>query len=68
MNMNTSIRNERDIYVQYLNDISKYPLLSREQEVLLLKKIRQGNRAAMDLLVKEKTGETEALELKIEGE
>ena len=50
--MNTSIRNERDIYVQYLNDISKYPLLSREQEVLLLKKIRQGNRAAMDLLVK----------------
>ena len=52
MNMNTSIRNERDIYVQYLNDISKYPLLSREQEVLLLKKIRQGNRAAMDLLVK----------------
>ena len=52
MNMNTSIRNERDLYVQYLNDISKYPLLSREQEVLLLKKIRQGNRAAMDLLVK----------------
>ena len=50
--MNTSIRNERDIYVQYLNDISKYPLLSRVQEVLRLKKIRQGNRAAMDLLVK----------------
>jgi RNA polymerase primary sigma factor len=52
MNTNASVRNERDIYVQYLNDISKYPLLSREQEVLLLKKIRQGNRAAMDLLVK----------------
>ncbi len=52
MNTNASVRNERDIYVQYLNDISKYPLLTREQETLLLKKIRQGSRTAMDLLVK----------------
>ena len=52
MNTNASVRNERDIYVQYLNDISKYPLLTREQETLLLKKIRQGSRSAMELLVK----------------
>ena len=48
----TARSNERDVYFQYLNDISKYPLLSREQETLLLKKIRQGSREAMDLLVK----------------
>ena len=48
----TARLNERDVYFQYLNDISKYPLLSREQETLLLKKIRQGSREAMDLLVK----------------
>ena len=48
----TARSNDKDIYFQYLNDISKYPLLSREQETLLLKKIRQGSREAMDLLVK----------------
>ena len=51
MNMNTRNREERDVYFQYLNDISKYPLLTREQEKLLLKKIRQGSREAMDMLV-----------------
>jgi RNA polymerase primary sigma factor len=50
--MNTRSREERDVYFQYLNDISKYPLLTREQETLLLKKIRQGSREAMDMLVK----------------
>ena len=50
--MNTRNREERDVYLQYLNDISKYPLLTREQETLLLKKIRQGSREAMDMLVK----------------
>ena len=50
--MNTRNREERDVYFQYLNDISKYPLLTREQETLLLKKIRQGSREAMDMLVK----------------
>lgn len=52
MNTNMRTRDERDVYFQYLNDISKYPLLSREQEKLLLKKIQQGNRQALDLLVK----------------
>ena len=52
MIMNTRNREERDVYFQYLNDISKYPLLTREQETLLLKKIRQGSREAMDMLVK----------------
>ena len=51
MIMNTRNREERDVYFQYLNDISKYPLLTREQETLLLKKIRQGSREAMDMLV-----------------
>jgi len=51
MNMNMRNREERDVYFQYLNDISKYPLLTREQEKLLLKKIRQGSREAMDMLV-----------------
>lgn len=40
MKMNTSTRDDRDIYFQYLSDISKYPLLSREQEKVLLKKLR----------------------------
>lgn len=52
MNTNMRTKDERDVYFQYLNDISKYPLLSREQEKLLLKKIQQGNRQALDLLVK----------------
>ena len=39
MMMNTRNREERDVYFQYLNDISKYPLLTREQETLLLAKI-----------------------------
>ena len=52
MMMNTRNREERDVYFQYLNDISKYPLLTREQETLLLAKIRQGSREAMDMLVK----------------
>lgn len=52
MNTNTCAREERDIYFQYLSDISRYPLLSREQETLLLKKIKQGSREALDLLVK----------------
>ena len=52
MIMNTATRTERDIYFQYLSEISKYPLLTKEQETLLLKKIRQGSREAMELLVK----------------
>ncbi len=50
--MNTRTRDEKDIYFQYLNDISKYPLLTKQQEAVLLKKIKEGSREAMDLLVK----------------
>ncbi|MDR1759125.1 MAG: RNA polymerase sigma factor RpoD/SigA [Fibrobacter sp.] len=44
--------NEKSIYFQYLNNIAKYPLLTREQEALLLKKISEGDRRALDLLIK----------------
>lgn len=44
-------REERDVYFQYLSDISKYPLLNKEEEKILLKKVREGNRAALDMLV-----------------
>ncbi len=49
--MNTKTREEKDVYFQYLNDISKYPLLTREQEKVLLKKVHEGNRAALEMLV-----------------
>lgn len=52
MNTNVRTREERDIYFQYLDDISKYPLLDRKQEKVLLEKIHQGSREAMDMLVK----------------
>lgn len=42
---------QKDIYMQYLNDISRYPLLTREQETILLKKSAEGNKAALDMLV-----------------
>lgn len=44
-------REQKDIYMQYLNDISRYPLLTREQETILLKKSAEGNKAALDMLV-----------------
>lgn len=49
---NTKEWNEKNIYFQYLNNIAKYPLLTREQEAVLLKKISQGDRRALDLLIK----------------
>ncbi len=51
MTKNTKTREEMDTYFQYLNDISKYPLLTKAQETVLLKKIQEGNRAALDTLV-----------------
>lgn len=47
----TKTREERDVYFQYLNDISKYPLLSKTEETILLKKVHEGNRAALEKLV-----------------
>ena len=47
----TKTREERDVYFQYLSDISKYPLLTKTEEKILLKKVHEGNRAALDKLV-----------------
>jgi len=44
-------RDQKDIYMQYLSDIARYPLLTREQETILLKKSAEGNKAALDMLV-----------------
>ena len=44
-------RDQKDIYMQYLTDISRYPLLTREQEKVLLEKSAQGNKSALDMLV-----------------
>jgi len=51
MNTNTRVRDEKDVYFRYLDDISKYPLLTKEQEKILIRKVQQGSRAAMDMLV-----------------
>ena len=44
-------RDQKDIYMQYLSDIARYPLLTREQETVLLQKSAEGNKAALDMLV-----------------
>lgn len=49
---NSTNHGERDVYFQYLNDISKYPLLTKEQEKIVIQKAQAGNKSAMDLLVK----------------
>lgn len=43
---------EKDIYFQYLKDISKYPLLSAAEEKILLEEVSKGNQAALDKLVR----------------
>lgn len=48
---NTRTRSEKDAYFRYLDDISKYPLLTKEQERVLIRKVQQGSRAAMEMLV-----------------
>ncbi|HNV77760.1 MAG TPA: sigma-70 family RNA polymerase sigma factor, partial [Gemmatimonadaceae bacterium] len=37
---------------QYLRDISAYPLITREEEVLLAQRIRVGDQEALDKLVR----------------
>src|SRR3989475_6326954 len=37
---------------QYLREISQYPLISREEEVRLAKKIREGSEECLDKLVR----------------
>lgn len=51
MNTNSRNRDEKDVYFRYLDEISKYPLLTKEQEKILLRKVQQGSRAAMDMLI-----------------
>lgn len=51
MNTNARVRDEKDVYFRYLDDISKYPLLTKAQEKILLRKVQMGNRAAMDMLI-----------------
>ena len=36
---------------KYLNEISKLPMLSEEEEVIVAKKIRDGDHVAMDKLI-----------------
>jgi RNA polymerase primary sigma factor len=38
-------------YNQYIKEIEKYPLLSRQEEIVLLQQIQKGNRKALDRLV-----------------
>jgi RNA polymerase primary sigma factor len=39
------------LYYQYIKDITKYPLLTRVEEVELLKRVKEGDKRAMDRLV-----------------
>ncbi len=48
---NTKEWDNRAIYFQYLNDVAKYPLLTRPEEKELLARIAQGDKKALDRLV-----------------
>src|SRR5690606_9048488 len=39
------------LYYQYIKDINKYPLLTRAEEVELLRRVKEGDERAMDRLV-----------------
>ena len=39
------------LYYQYIKDISRYPLLTRKEEVELLKRVKEGDQRAMNRLV-----------------
>ncbi len=42
---------ETQIYQQYLKDVSRHPLLKREEEVALIQLVSRSNKAAMDKLI-----------------
>lgn len=51
LKITTNITNREAVSVEtYFNDISRLPMISPEEEVALAKKIRQGDRAALDRL------------------
>ncbi|HEX7119325.1 MAG TPA: sigma-70 family RNA polymerase sigma factor [Longimicrobiales bacterium] len=54
MSFNSSRKqaNEESSLDQYLKEISAYPLLSREEEVALARRIKQGDQEALDILVR----------------
>ncbi|MDR2580763.1 MAG: RNA polymerase sigma factor RpoD/SigA [Fibromonadaceae bacterium] len=43
---------KRNVYFQYLNEISRIPLLTRDEETYLLQKVSNGDKAALNHLVK----------------
>lgn len=43
--------NEQNIYYKYLEDVSKYPLLTKAEERIILRKISEGSKAAEERLV-----------------
>ena len=43
---------KRNVYFQYLNEISRIPLLTRDEENLLLQRVSNGDKAALNHLVK----------------
>lgn len=51
MKMNVNEWDEKGIYYQYLNDISKYPLLTKAEERALILRIARGDRKAEEKLV-----------------
>ncbi|MDR0516531.1 MAG: RNA polymerase sigma factor RpoD/SigA [Fibromonadaceae bacterium] len=43
---------KRNVYFQYLNEISRIPLLTRDEENLLLQRVSNGDKAALNHLVR----------------
>ena len=50
-NQSTEAWEGASLYYQYIKDISRYPLLTRKEEVELLKRVKDGDQQAMNKLV-----------------
>ncbi len=50
-NQSTEAWEGASLYYQYIKDISRYPLLTRKEEVELLKRVKDGDQRAMNKLV-----------------